>query len=186
MRWFCGVCRHKINSNQAEVWWAPSFSPDNCACGFSIAPGGAWALRAMALCSSSDMCACVQSCFANWKPATIESKHFLSFTLGMPSSETPCSRPRKRTRTRTRTRRKPHVRKRAAAAEARTRVSLWTGCSLRWGETPHVSCCFHSFLEFVVYLSLPRDHINSYWNSSMEFWCQFLRLKERYFKNTNK
>lgn len=137
--------------------------PDNCECGFSLTPERSyvfWHQSGGSLFLLWYVCVCVwvgaRSCFANGKPATIESKHFLSFciffSLGMPCWDTQ-HRPRRRTRAQS------HMwGRRAAAAEARRRVSLWTGCALRWGETPHVtvlSFCFHSFLELVVYFSLP-------------------------------
>ncbi len=177
------------------MWWAESMEPDNCECGFSLTPersyvfwhqsGGSLFLL-WYVCVCVCVCVCVHGVsgcaelFCKWKTCNYRKQTFplflYFFSLGMPCWDTQ-HRPRRRTRAQS------HMwGRRAAAAEARTRVSLWTGCALRWGETPHVTgalilfslisrtCCLFfsplpphkSLLKLIDAVLMPlkeRDHI---------------------------
>lgn len=130
--------------------------PDNCECGFSLTPerSECFGTRGVALFSSSDMCVWgvgVRSCFANGKPATIESKHFLSFCIfsawGCHVQRHPASPTQTHTCTHTRT--KPHVRKMCSSSGgADESIPLnWMFSAVRRNSTRHGALILFSLIS---------------------------------------
>lgn len=169
MQWFCGACRNKINSNQEEVWWAASVEPDNCMCGFSLTPERSyvfWHQSGGSLFLLWYVCAHVgaQSCFANGKPATIESKHFLPFCIfsawGCHVQRHPASPTQ--THTCTHTRAKPHVRKTCSSSGgADESIPLnWMFSAVRRNSTRHGALILFSLISRVccLFFSPLRPH----------------------------
>ncbi len=87
-----------------------------------------------------------QSCFANGKPATIDSKHFLSFciffSLGMPCSETPSI-------AHADAHVKPHVRKTSSSSGGADESILlnWMCSAVRRNSTRHAALILFSLIS---------------------------------------